>query len=684
MSKYTRRRRSPVGREAVLDYLSSSDAPRTEEEIATHLQLRDLTDLRYCLNAMLRTGEVLCNRLGGFGLTRRMDLVTGRVQAHPDGFGFLLQEEEGVDLYLSPRQMQSVLHGDRIIARVSGIDRAGRMRGELVEVTERAHSRIAGQYRVDGNYRYVAPMEPRLRDIEIPADAVGEARPNDHVIVELTRQPELHVPPQGRVVERVQARSPLHLAMTLIAHAHELPTDWPAAVEAELKALSQSVRHTPDREDLRELPLVTIDGADARDFDDAVYCEPDGQGWRLLVAIADVSHYVRPGTALDTEAIHRSTSVYFPTRVIPMLPEVLSNQLCSLIPGEDRLCMACELHLDGSGNPLQSRFFPATLRSQARLSYDEVAALQDSRRAPAHLQQLFRLYALLHERRARAGMLEFETGEVRMDFDADDRISAIISIQRNDAHRLIEEFMLAANVAAAYTLQRLKRPALYRIHEPPPAERLEELRAALQALKLSLGGKGRPDITHYAEVLRQAQQQQIGPLVQTLLLRSMPLAVYSHEPQGHFGLHFEHYTHFTSPIRRYPDVLVHRALKGESSPELKSHAATCSTRERRAEQAERDVVRWCKCDYLKDHVGTEFSGVTTNVQAFGLFVELQGLLMDGLVHVSTLPGDYYHYDRVTQVLRGERRGRSFRMGQTVRVKLVRVDMDTRRIDLRLV
>ena len=667
---------------------------------------------------MLRAGEVLCNRRGGFGLTRRMDLVTGRVQAHPDGYGFLLRGDGDPDLYLSAREMQSVLHGDRVIARIAGVDRAGRMRGALVEVVERANGRIAGQYRVDGAYRYVAPVEPRLRDVEVPPDATAGARAGDHVVVELTRQPGPHVPPLGRVVERIQARSPLDLAMTLIAHAHELPTDWPEAVREELRALPRQVRRQDcqGREDLRALPLVTIDGADARDFDDAVYCEPAGKGWRLIVAIADVSHYVRPGTALDREAARRGTSVYFPTRVLPMLPEPLSNGLCSLVPEQDRLCMACELRLDRTGRPVRCRFFPAVMRSAARLSYAEAALVQAdaaTRRryfpgtSPALLRtraaalrrryrplleplgNLYRLYDVLHRRRARAGLLEFETGEVELHFDDADRVRELTPVRRTDAHRLIEECMLAANVAAARALHRSGRPALYRVHDHPPAERLEELRATLEVLGLRLGGGRRPTVNQYAEVLQQAARRKCAHLVQTLLLRSMPLAVYSQESRGHFGLHFEHYTHFTSPIRRYPDLLVHRALRGlpcqGGSPyeeaEYRRYAESCSIRERRAEQAEREVTRWCKCDYLRERIGDTFDGVVINVQSFGLFVELQGLCIDGLVHVTTLPADYYHHDRVAHVLRGERNRRSFRMGQALRVRLARVDVEQRRIDL---
>lgn len=724
MSKQRANRRGgtgPIKREAVLACLAKQDSPCTLEELARRLRVADTTTLRRCLNAMLSAGEVLCNRRGGFGLIKRMDLVAGQVQAHPEGFGFLIQEDEdSPDLYLSVREMQSVLHGDRVIGRVAGINRGGRLRGALVEVVERANSRIAGQYRVDGDYRYVAPVEPRLRDVEVPAGAEGKARPQDHVIVELTRQPEPRVPPQGRVVELVKARSPLDLAMTLIAHAHELPTDWPTAVRAELRGLPRRVRKQDlkGREDLRALALVTIDGVDARDFDDAVYCEPAGQGWRLIVAIADVSYYVRPGTALDREAARRGTSVYFPTRVIPMLPELLSNELCSLVPGEDRLCMACELRFARTGRVLRRRFFPAVMRSAARLTYTEVALLHVSaaqqrrffpgespaalskqtaalrrrhKRLLGHLQHLHRLYALLREHRQQTGLLEFDAGEVKLDFGPDDRVRGVVSVTRNDAHRLIEECMLVANVAAARTLHGAQRPALYRVHDHPPADCLQELRATLGVLGLRLGGRQRPNINHYAETLQQASQRKVGHLVQTLLLRSMPLAVYSREARGHFGLHFAHYAHFTSPIRRYPDLLVHRALRAlqeegdspYSDVELKRFADTCSMTERRAEQAEREVVRWCKCDYLKERLGEVFDGVVTNVQPFGLFVELQGLSMDGLMHVTTLPADYYHYDRVAQTLRGDRRQHSFRMGQALKAKLVRVDVDNRRIDLRL-
>jgi len=650
---------------------------------------------------MTRDGELLCNRRGGYGPARRMDLLAGRVVAHADGFGFLQPEEGGEDLFLPVPEMRSVMHGDRVLARVAGADRNGRPRGLLVEVLERAHCGLVGRYLEKSGVGLVIPDNPRLKDVVIPRAKRGGAAHGDYVAVTITRQPETHLPPLGHVTEVLSGDNPHRLAMAVLIRSLELPDRWTSEVEEEVAALPTEVEagQLGGREDLRALDLVTIDGEDARDFDDAVHAERDAHGWRLLVAIADVSHYVQPGSAIDREAERRGTSVYLPRRVLPMLPELLSNHLCSLRPREDRLCMACELRFDPAGEPRPeaTRVFPAVMRSAARLTYNEVAAAMEegdagSRRRHGalleRLQALYDLYACLHARRRRRGVLDFDSREMHFDFDANERLCALRPAVRHNAHRLIEELMLAANVAVAETLLARDTPTLFRVHAAPTAERLEELRAFLGKQGLALSGGEAPVTADYARLLQAAAKRALAPRIQMMVLRSLPLAVYAPANKGHFGLGFDAYLHFTSPIRRYPDLLVHRAVRrlprgGVAPATLARLGQHCSDTERRAEEAERAMQRWCKCDYLRDRIGDTFTGVITGVCSFGVFCELEGIGMDGLVHVTALPGDYYHHDAVAQSLVGENTGVGYGLADRLQVRLVRVDMDNRRLDLDL-
>jgi len=692
-------------RNRILAYLEGCARPRTLEEIAEALAVpADRGEgLSRLLRDMVRDGQLLRNRRGGYGPVRKMDLLAGRVQAHPDGYGFFAPDEGEQSLFLPARQMRGVLHGDRILARITGEGRSGRPEGMVVEVLERANRRLVGRYRRTDGIGLVVPDNSRLPDIVVP-HAEHAAAEADYVVVEITRQPEPHAPAQGRVVEVLSAESAPELAVTIIIRSRELPCDWPAEVRQEMERLPSRVERAQHRgrKDLRGLPLVTIDGEDAQDFDDGVHCEPCPEGgWRLRVAIADVSHYVRPHTALDREARRRGTSVYFPNRVLPMLPEALANDLCSLRPGKDRLCLSCELRVGQDGQVLAAEFSPALIRSAARLSYADVAAMMedgDKSRRRRHaeilpnLSALYELFRGVRGRRQReSGLLDFDIPEMKFAFDKRRRVCAVRPQQRRDSHRLIEECMLLANVAAAQLLQEQELPALYRVHDPPTTERLQELRAFLGRMGLTLAGGKKPTTADYARLLRQAQKRGAGKLAQTMILRSMSLAIYSGENRGHFGLGFASYAHFTSPIRRYPDLWAHRLIRrhlgrgggGDDDTDPESLAGQCSLASRRAEEAERDMDRWCKCDYLRDRSGEEFDGTVSGVCAFGLFVELQGLGIDGLVHVTALPSDYYHYDPAGQTLRGEHRGKTYRLLQQLRVRLLRVDMDNRRLDLTL-
>jgi ribonuclease R len=695
-------------REAVLAFLAKAGRPRTVEHIAAGLGVRGgdaLSALEKRMRAMVRDGQVIQNRREGYGLVERMDLIVGRVHGHPDGYGFLIPDADtGGDLYLSAQQMRSLLHGDRAAVRMSGYDRHGRREGALVEVLERANTRVVGRFFLEGNIGFVTPDNRRIhQDVLIPSEARGEARSGQFVLAELVQQPTPHRQPTGRIVEVIGDHAAPGMASEIAIRAFELPYLWPAAVDAEIAELDP---HAPPasrgRLDLRKLPFVTIDGEDARDFDDAVYCERHGKGWQLMVAIADVSHYVKPGSALDEAARERGTSVYFPDRVIPMLPEVLSNELCSLKPDVDRLTLVCQMRIGKGGAVKEARFAEAVIRSTARLTYTQVAEAVVQRSGPArhvlaplvpHLDDLYELFRLMHDRRRLQAVLDFDAQESRVEFDDRGRIRAIRELERNDAHRLIEEFMLAANVAAAELLLEREVPALYRNHEHPKPEKLETLREFLREVGLTIGGGDRPETAEYARLMERIRDREDAHLIQTVLLRSMPLAVYGEKNLGHFGLDFPAYAHFTSPIRRYPDLIVHRAIRRAigrkphypyDNAELHRLGEHCSMTERRADEATRDAMQRLKCEFMRDKVGEVYEGRITGVTAFGLFVELQGLAVEGLAHVTSLPSDYYHFDPVRHELKGERRRISYRLAGKVTARVMRVDVDEKKIDFELV
>jgi ribonuclease R len=695
-------------REYILEVLYEQGVPVPEEELAELLEIKGSERIAFQrrLSAMERDGEVIRNRRNDVCVASKLDLIRGLVQGHADGYGFLVREDgERPDLFLSFREMQKVLHGDRAMARISGLDRRGRPEGKIVEVIERAQQRVVGRLRSEHGLLMVVPEDKRIsRDFLIAADESGGAQPGQVVTVEIVVQPGKHVQPVGRVVEVLGNYADPGMEIEIALRKHALPHVFPRAVERQSELFPPGVTDADldGRIDVRDLALVTIDGETAKDFDDAVYCEPlkavRGRakgGYRLVVAIADVSHYVSHGDALDQEARSRGNSVYFPRRVIPMLPERLSNGLCSLNPQVDRLCVVCDMEITAEGEFSKYKFYPAVMHSKARLTYTKVADVIENpggetalalRELVPHIENLYRLFKLLVKARQARGAIDFETIETQIIFDERGKIERIVPVRRNDAHRVIEECMLAANVCASDFLKKRKQPMLYRVHEGPTPEKLAALREFLRGFGLSLSGGDTPSAKDYAKLLDRVKDRPDAQLLQTVMLRSLQQAVYSPDNAGHFGLAYESYTHFTSPIRRYPDLLVHRAIKTVLQRKRYNPGdwhvlgAHCSMTERRADEATRDVTNWLKCYFMRDKVGEVFMGTISGVTAFGAFIALDDLYVEGLLHISELGQDYYHFDAVKHELMGERTKQRYRLGDRVRVKVVRVDLDTAKID----
>ncbi len=698
-----------TSREGILALLEDCDRPLSREAIGEALELvneDDIEALRRRLRAMERDGQLVRNRREGYAPASRMDLIRGRVIGHPDGFGFVVSDEGGDDTFLSARQMHAVMHGDRVLVRVVGVDRRGRREGALVEVLEHAHQEIVGRFFKESGVGFVESSNKRItHEIVIPEDKQGGAQSGQIVVATIIEQPTRRSQPVGQISEVLGDHMAPGMEMEIAVRTHELPNGWSREAEDEAAVFGSEVPESAKagREDIRELPLVTIDGDDSRDFDDAVYCEKVGNGWKLMVAIADVSAYVKPDTVLDQEAWLRGNSVYFPENVIPMLPEILSNHLCSLNPEVDRLCMVCEMSITPAGNLRSYRFFEGVMRSHARLTYSKVAAmLVDgdtdlcTEYAPLmpHLTELYNLYHAMRKARSKRGAIEFDRAETRIVFGEGRKIEQIVPTVRNDAHRLIEEFMISANVATARYFEENEFPMVYRIHQKPAEEKLTDLKAFLAEMGLTLGGGETPSAKDYAKVLNEVQQREDRHLIETVLLRSMSQAVYSPENIGHFGLALEAYTHFTSPIRRYPDLLVHRGIRhliagGTAETfrydlaNMEMAGAHCSMTERRADDATRDAIDWLKCEYMMDRVGQEFSGTITSVTGFGLFVELSEVFVEGLVHITSLDNDYFHFDAKRHEMKGERSGMVYRLGDSIDVRVARVDLDESKIDFAL-
>jgi len=727
-------------REEILGVFREAGAPLDSGALARALKVDPDAQgvLTRRLNAMERDGQIRANPAGEYQLTDHSSFVSGRVAAHRDGFGFVIPDEGGDDLFLPDKEMQKVLHGDRVLARVIGTDRRGRPEGTIVEVVERANTHIIGRLLNESGVWIVAPEDKRIGQDILVAGSPGKAKSGQVVSVELVEQPSRFKQPTGRIVEVLGELDDPGMEIEIAVRKFGVPHVFSADALKQANKLPNEVLGSDlgDRVDLRDVPLVTIDGADARDFDDAVYCEPVKigriQGYRLLVAIADVSHYVKPGDPLDDDAIERSTSVYFPRRVIPMLPEKLSNGLCSLNPAVDRLTLVCDMVVSADGEVGAYQFYPAVMHSAARLTYDEVAAILGNTKGPEagrrpgivpHLLNLNEAFRALLKARQQRGAIDFETTETYIVSNAMGKIEKILPRTRNDAHRLIEECMLAANVCAADFLIRHDQPSTFRIHAVPTEEKLNQLRTFLKQAGLNLGGGTTPAARDYAELMQRIKERPDATLLQTMLLRSMQQAVYSPDNVGHFGLAYEHYAHFTSPIRRYPDLLTHRAikavLKGKKyeptgidlsklnttiSNSARKQAAKdklegkqknpkdltiwdalgvhCSANERRADEASRDVENWLKCFYMKDKLGEEFTGVISGVTPFGIFVQLDELFVEGLVHISGLgTGDYFQYDEARHELRSDNSGKTFKLTDSVTVQVARVDLESRKIDL---
>jgi len=697
-------------REFIMHYLEELGRPASKEHLIRAFKLKNEEEkeaMRRRLLAMMRDGQLMCNRRGSYGLVDKMDLIRGRVIGHPDGYGFVVPDTGEKDLFLSDRQMRQVFHGDRVLVRERGLDRRGRREAVIVEVLERNTDRIVGRLISEGGLLFVIPDNKHItQDILIPPHQRNNAKDGQIVVVELMTPPTMRTQAIGRILEVLGEHMAPGMEIEIALRAHNLPYAWPHEVQQEIQQFAKEVPEADKqgRTDLRHLPFVTIDGEDARDFDDAVYCKPNPKGgWQLYVAIADVSHYVKPGTALDEEAANRGNSVYFPSQVIPMLPEILSNGLCSLNPKVDRLCMVCEMTISAKGKLTRYRFYKGVMHSKARLTYTKVASiiakdnpnlLQQYTELLPQIEQLHALYRVLLKTREVRGALDFATIETKIEFGKDRKIKRIVPLVRNEAHRLIEECMLAANVATARFLESQKIPALYRIHAAPKEDKIGDLRQFLAELGLDLKGGKQPKPKDFATVLNRVEGRTEAHLIRMVMLRSLKQAIYSPKNDGHFGLAYPAYTHFTSPIRRYPDLLVHRAISYllEHKPlhefsytqnHMEKLGDHCSMTERRADDATRDVISWLKCEYIQDKVGEEFEGVVSGVASFGIFVELQQIYVEGLVHITDLHNDYYHFDAMRHQLVGKRTGVNYRIGQKLKVKVARVDLDERKIDFML-
>ncbi|WP_353497275.1 ribonuclease R [Vibrio sp. CB1-14] len=709
-------------REFISDFLESVNVPMNRNDLFEALGLsgeEQYEGLRRRLRAMERDGQLVFTRRQCYALPDKLEMIKGYVIGHKDGHGWVRPEgsmNKDNDVLLPHHQMRTLLHGDFVLVQPSGTDKRGRKEGRLVRVLEERKTQVVGRFFMEYGYAYVVADDSRIsQDILIPNERRGGARMGNVVVVEVTDRGSRSRGMMGQVVEVLGENMAPGMETQIAIRTHQIPHEWPEEVEKQVKQFGEFVPEEAKegRVDLRDLPLVTIDGEDARDFDDAVYCErKKSGGWRLWVAIADVSYYVRPNTPLDKEAIVRGNSVYFPSQVVPMLPEVLSNGLCSLNPQVERLCMVCEMTISDTGKLSGYKHYEAVMNSHARLTYNKVSDILEGNEelrerysaVVPHLHELHNMYQVLKRARDNRGAIEFETVETKFIFNADRKIDRIEPVVRNDAHKIIEECMILANIASASLVEKAKEPSLYRVHETPGEERLQGFRDFLSELGLDLSGGLEPSPTDYAELIKKIGERQDKELIQTMLLRSMKQAVYNADNAGHFGLALKRYAHFTSPIRRYPDLLLHRAIKyliakqegrntdrwtptggyHYSFDDMDYYGEQCSMTERRADDATRDVADWLKCEYMQDHVGEELDGVIANVTGFGFFVRLTELHIDGLVHISSLANDYYQFDPIGQRLIGESFGAIYRLGDAVKVKVLSVNLDDKKIDFELV
>ena len=710
-----------ASRELLLSIIEKCSPPPTFKTLVKTLKYDEeyqLIGLKRRLRAMENSGQLIFNKFKQYALPEKNSLLTGKVIGHRDGFGFFSPEDpsitdkRGKDFYISSHEMQRVFHGDIVQAiLVDRTDRKGRKEVKILEVVEPRKAPIVGRLYVDHHICSVVSEDSKIKqEVLIDPQAKMGARHGQMVVVELVQRPTKRSHAIGKVIEVLGDHLAPGMEIEIALRAHDLPHQFTHTVQAEVASIADEVEESAKlpRTDLRDLPLVTIDGEDARDFDDAVYCQPKKSGgWRLWVAIADVSYYVQHGTALDDEAISRGNSVYFPSQVIPMLPEKLSNGLCSLNPDVDRLCMVCEMTISAAGKLSGSKFYPAVMRSKARFTYTKVAAILEGDEALSteyealvpDLKNLEKMYHALTDARLKRGAIAFETQESIFLFNEDKKIDSVVPLIRNDAHKIIEECMIMANVATAKFIEKHERPGLFRVHDKPSEDKYRNFITYLNELGLSLPAKEEPEPRDYGDILAMVAGRPDQELIQTMLLRSMRQAVYQSDNLGHFGLALTSYSHFTSPIRRYPDLVVHRVIKAILEKEAQNKANEgfyeyalaevielgehCSMTERRADEATRDVADWLKCEFMQDHVGDNFTGVISTVTNFGMFVRLQDLHIEGLIHITSLGQDFYHFDDVRMCLTGEHSGKKYRVGDEIRVQVAAVNLDEKKIDLRL-
>lgn len=688
-----------VSREAIIEYLEQKGRAVSFKHLANKFTPKDrerADALKRRLGAMVRDGQLFANRRGSYVIVKQLDLVAGRVDIARDGFGFLVPDEKGRDdIFLPAREVRALMPGDRVLVRPVVNPAQGKTHGVVAEVLERRRTRLVGRYLEEEGICFVSPLDRRIPQDVIVKREDQMPQPGEYVSVELVAQPGKRQQPIGRIVEILGDASLAGMEKEIAIREHGLPHQWPEGMDALLNAMPDTVS-SEGRKDFRMQPFVTIDGEDARDFDDAVYVVQGKNGrFTLFVAIADVSHYVKPGTCLDQEAALRTTSVYFPGAVIPMLPERLSNDLCSIKPEVDRYAVIAELEIDAQGQRVSQSFYRGVIRSHARLTYTQVAQVLDSEQQDhafyPQLKALSALFDVLYAARQERGAIDFETTETCIHFNDVGKIDQIRPVVRNRAHRIIEECMLIANVAVAEFLRAKSAPMLYRVHPTPAQQDIEQLRASLRPLNISLPGQDQPHAKDYCAVLNQAKTRADQKVIQRMVMRSLPPAIYQTQPDNHFGLAYDHYTHFTSPIRRYPDLLIHRALlsainAGEDPPVADGLAAIgklCSENERRADLAARDATDWLKCHYLLDKIGQVFHGSIATVTRFGVFVTLDEIYVDGLVHITALKNDYYHYDESQMQLVGRRYGEVYTVGQPLKIRVVGVNLDERSIDFAL-
>ncbi len=691
-------------REFIMQFLADTGEPVGWQALCETLGIKteeEYEGLRRRLKAMVRDGQLMTNRRGSYALVKDLDLVPGRIQSHKEGFGFLIPDDGSPDIFLPAKEMDTVFNDDRALVRVVNIDSKGRREGQIAEIVERNTHQVVGKYHLEAGIAFVDPDNRLItQDIIIPEDQRANAKSGQFVVVEIIAQPTKRRQPLGKVIEVLGDRLTPGMEVELAIRSHNLPFVWPQETVSEAQKFPANVLVPEHYIDLRDLSFVTIDGEDAKDFDDAVFCRRENKkGWTLYVAIADVAEYVKPDSCLDQEAKNRGNSVYFPNKVLPMLPETLSNGLCSLKANVDRLVLTCEMHIDANGEVQDYHFYEAVMHSKARLTYTEVFQMlneptQAYLEILPYIKEFNELFKKLLRQRQLRGAIDFDTVETRIVFGDKGKIEKIIPVQRNAAHRMIEEAMLLANVCAADFLQKNEIPALYRVHEGPEPQRLLALRDFLKSFSLRLTGGKKPQPQDYAKLLARIEGRADAHILQTVLLRSLRQAIYSPENSGHFGLAYDAYTHFTSPIRRYPDLLVHRAIKfllqklpskefTYSPKTMQEMGQHCSMTERRADLTTRDATDWLKCEYMLNKQGQIFPGIISDVTSFGVFVELNDIYVQGLLHITSLKNDYYKYDAVNHLLVGRHSGQIYRLGDSIQVLVARVNLDKRMIDFEL-